>query len=162
MWNESTIIAAIIGAAATIFCGIIVAYKDEIMSIFSRRDRRVSGTWEGRAKYWTSMCPSDKFERSFVCELRQRGKKISGKLSSTSRPPGDTGAVYYVKGECLETEFITLTINNKESETINYATSVLKFSKGGRQMAGDLVGRSRKLDGIVSGNLIFVKISDNT
>ena len=162
MLDKSIIVAAIITAIGTLLGAVLGVYKDVIISVFSKRGRRVSGTWERQATYWATNDPEEKFKRAFICELHQRGTKIVGKLSSTSRATDDLGATYSVEGKSFETEFITLSVVNKESDMINYATSILKFSKGGREMLGDLVGRSRKLDGIVLGKLTFTKISDVT
>ena len=157
---ETTITTSLIGASATIIGAIIGAYKNEIMGLLSGKKKGVTGTWEGKAIYWSVNQPDIKRERIFTCELIQRQNHIKGKLTSSQKQDGSLGTVYNVYGKVFETEYITLIIENMDNDIVNYASSILKYTKNRKELTGNLIGRSRSLNGIVGTikNSVSVKV----
>lgn len=142
---DSRIVAAIIGAMAAIVAAMIVAYKDAVLWGLRIKPRRVTGFWRGCAKY-----DSDRNEgREFTCNLKQFGNRVRGTLASA----GEYGTQYEVDGRFFETEYLLVSINNKNSEMLNYATGILKLNRFTNEMKGTFVGRARTADDVVLGTL---------
>ena len=113
---ETAVLVAIITGVAAITSAtsaLLVAYRDVIIDRLRFKPRNVSGLWVGKAKY---TLPSDKIHE-FTCTFKQRWTIITGKLVST----GNGATEYKIEGRFFESEYLSLTVTNAVSETINYA-----------------------------------------
>lgn len=149
---ETAVLAAIITGVATITSAtsvLLVAYRDVIIDRLRFKPRNVSGLWVGKAKY---TLPSDKIHE-FTCTFKQRLTIIEGTLVST----GNGATEYKIEGRFFESEYLSLTVTNAVSETINYAIGIVHFERGGKKMVGYFVGRGRTTDGVVAGTLEFTR-----
>jgi hypothetical protein len=146
---NSQIIAALIGAFATIIAALIAKYKDTVLLGLRIKPRRVAGFWRGRAFYHSNRNQG----RDFTCSLSQFGNKISGTLASA----GEYGTEYEIDGRFLESEFLLITIKNKKDDMLNYATGILKLDRFAKAMTGQFVGRARTAEDIVLGTLELTK-----
>ncbi len=146
---EAAVLAAIITGVATITSALLVAYRDVIIGRLRFKPRNISGLWAGKAKY---TFPSDKIHE-FTCTFNQRWTRIRGTLVST----GNGATEYKIEGRFFESEYLSLTVTNAESETINYAIGIVRFERGGNKMVGYFVGRARTTDGVVAGTLEFTR-----
>ena len=141
--------AILISAAGSILATLAWVYRGALYEAIRGRSRKVSGAWTGIARYG----PPPPHERPFSCRLHQVGHLVYGTLTSLGERPTE----YTVRGAVMETEYLHLTVRNTDRNVINYATAVLRIDHSSRHLDGYLVGRSRTLDLMVSGEVKMEK-----
>jgi hypothetical protein len=141
--------AILISTAGSILATLIWTQRSALNAAVRGQSRKVAGLWIGTAAYG----PEPRHRRDFTCRLRQVGSFVYGSLSSF----GERATDYELRGAIMESEYLHVTLRNKNPNVINYATGVLRIAHDCKHMKGHLVGRSRTLDQIVTGDLAMTR-----
>ena len=132
---SEAIVGAIIGGAFTLVAALLTAYRDNIISAFSRRHRKAQGHWRGRAS--EKMLPASRKvwqEADMEMDLRQSGKRLWGVLYGTT----SNGLKYHMKvrGQMEDDHFVTLDVHAVSPQELNFGMLVFEFDHKGRKLTG--------------------------
>jgi len=148
---DPTITAALIGLAGVIIT-LLATKFDDIISLFKRPSRNISGTWEGQSfevsygSYLVDEPPHIKHEPTllskYIVTITQRGSKFTAKMSETEVFQEGVGKVRYTwKGEIINDHVVYESIC-LDRETAMRSIAMLFIDARGQKMNGYFVATS--------------------
>lgn len=148
---DSTITAALIGLSGVIIT-LLVTKFDDIVALFKKSPRNISGTWEGQSfgvsygSYLVDEPPHIKQEpmllSKYIVTITQRGSKFKAAMAETEVFQEGVGKVRYAwKGEITH-DYVVYESVCIDRETAMRSTAMLFIDARGQKMNGYFVATS--------------------
>lgn len=140
------ILAAIITGGFTLIATLVAVYHREILDMFHRKRRDISGVWTGMGRDISIpnlLSYQQSLEYQLSGEVRQRGSHVSVIGKSVSDRTNKIRATGYIRGE-----YVILKYYNVGKHTDDYGVGILHLLGTGEDMRGFVIGKRMREHGV--------------